>query len=237
MRPGLWFVVPAHGRLAKAAVCLRQLRRTIDKLEREGIDAAAVVVACDENLDTARQLGFGTIERDNTGVGRRYNDGIQYATDPACNRYPADFVVPCGSDDWIDHRILRDPDPDSIRVFRRASFVNEQATEIAVGVTGRGGWGIRVYPAWAVRLAGYRPAEEDIRAGCDTSIMLNLRRHNIPVSCGDTHDRQIVDWKTQGEQLHAYRHVSVNAATQPDPFSALAPHYPASALNEMRALY
>ena len=27
----LWFVVPAHGRLELAAICLRQLRRTCDR--------------------------------------------------------------------------------------------------------------------------------------------------------------------------------------------------------------
>ena len=70
MRPSLWFVMPAHGRLELAAICLRQLRRTIDSLDDNGIRASAVVVACDENLDTARELGFGWVERDNQFVSR-----------------------------------------------------------------------------------------------------------------------------------------------------------------------
>lgn len=30
MNVGLWFVVPVHGRLQLAAICLQQLRRTCD---------------------------------------------------------------------------------------------------------------------------------------------------------------------------------------------------------------
>lgn len=50
----LWFIVPAHGRAQLARICLGQLRRTCDALNAEGIAATAVVIADDENLDTAR---------------------------------------------------------------------------------------------------------------------------------------------------------------------------------------
>ena len=88
MRPSLWFVMPAHGRLELARICLRQLRRTIDSLDDNGIRASAVVVACDENLDTARELGFGWVERDNQFVSRRFNDGVQFACDPGLQPAP-----------------------------------------------------------------------------------------------------------------------------------------------------
>src|SRR5687767_4792022 len=101
--PSLWFVVPAFGRVELARICLRQLRRTCDALQAEGVEATAVVIADDENLDAARELGFGTIERDNRAVSRKFNDGIQLALDPAYNPRPGDYVVPCGSDDWVDH--------------------------------------------------------------------------------------------------------------------------------------
>lgn len=78
----LWFVVPAHGRERLAAICLKQLRRTCDALSAEGIDATAVVIADDANLDTARELGFGTIERANDFVSAKYNDGIEFACAP-----------------------------------------------------------------------------------------------------------------------------------------------------------
>jgi hypothetical protein len=55
------FVVPAHGRLELAEVCLRTLRWTCDELTAAGIDSSAIVVACDENLAVARELGFAKI--------------------------------------------------------------------------------------------------------------------------------------------------------------------------------
>ena len=76
------------------AICLRQLRRTCDSLAENGVQATAVVIADDENLDTARELGFGTVDRDNRFISRRFNDGIQLACDPEFNPRPADYVVP-----------------------------------------------------------------------------------------------------------------------------------------------
>ena len=66
----LWFIVPAHGRLDLARICLRVLRWTCDNLEADGVRASAVVIADDENLDTARELGFATVERDNQFTSR-----------------------------------------------------------------------------------------------------------------------------------------------------------------------
>ena len=124
--PSLWFVVPAHGRVELARICLRQLRRTCDALALEGVEATAVVVADDENLNTARALGFGTVERNNAFTSRKFNDGIQFALDPEWNPRPADYVVPCGSDDWVDHRLfLHLPRPDTMIGFQRMSFVRE----------------------------------------------------------------------------------------------------------------
>lgn len=218
---------------------MRQLRRTIDSLDREGIDAAAVVVACDENLDTARTLGFGTVMRDNESVSRRFNDGIQLACDPTVNRYPADFVVTCGSDDWVDYRAFLDlPAVNEVRVFRSAAIVNETATELAVAEAGRDGWGIRVYPRQLLAVSDFRPAEEDLRVGCDTSLLLGVKRATTPVvSVGDLHSRQIVDWKTEGEQIHSYRQVTRLARERvTDPFTDLEGVYP-EAVGEMRLLY
>lgn len=68
--PSLWFVMPAHGRVDLARTRMRQLRQTCDELERNGVRASSVVVADDENLDTARGLGFAWAERNNRFLGR-----------------------------------------------------------------------------------------------------------------------------------------------------------------------
>ena len=125
----LWFVVPAHGRYELTRICLEQLRRTCDALP---YDATAVVVAEDQNLYTAADLGFATVHRDNDFLARKFNDGIQLACDPNLNPEPADYVVRVGSDDWIDHRILLDLPPlDTVLAFQWAAFVVEDGRQLS----------------------------------------------------------------------------------------------------------
>lgn len=239
----LWLVVPAHGRLALTAICLRQLRRTCDALTEEGIEATAVVIACDENLDTARALGFGTIERDNRFLSRRFNDGIQLACDPAYNPRPADYIVPCGSDDFVDHRILLElPPADTVLGFQRLSFVRADGEEIsATCVDYVGGCGIRVYPRQVVARLGFRPADEDRYRACDTSILTNLRRAHpaLNVVHREIDPRQIVDWKSADEQVTPYESIFARhrGEKQSDPFGVLADVFPAEALEEMAEHY
>lgn len=239
--PSLWFIVPAHGRVELTRICLRQLRRTCDALTAEGIDATAVVIADDENLLTAREFGFGTVFRNNNFLSRKFNDGIQFALDERHNPRPADYVVPCGSDDWVDHRLfLNLPRPDTMVGFQRLSFVREDGCEIAVRqLTNPGGAGIRIYPRQLMKPLGYRPADEDRRRACDTSILVNLQRAlPVRIEHRHLHDAQIVDWKSPDTQLNEYAALRrYRGSEQPDPFDVLAGVYPDEALEEMQAHY
>lgn len=237
----LWFVVPAHGRYELTRICLTQLRRTCDSLE----DATAVVVADDGNLDTARELGFATVERDNKFLARKFNDGIQLACDPNFNPDPATHVVLIGSDDWVDHRILHElPPPDTVLAFQWASFVSEDGRQLAETRLGYlGGVGVRVYPRALLEPCGYRPADEDRTRNCDFSILHNTRQANQPrpvrVDYGDLHARQVVDWKSPSEQLNSYADVTGvhRGRVMGDPFELLAPLYPAESLDAMADHY
>jgi hypothetical protein len=239
----LWFVVPAHGRLELTAICLRQLRRTCDALTDDGIEATAVVIACDENLDTARELGFGTVERDNTFLSRKFNDGLQLACDPRYNPRPADFAVPCGSDDWVDHRIFLElPEAGSVLGFQRLSFVSPDGKEItATQLDYVGGCGIRVYPRQVLKRTGYRPADEDRYRACDTSILTNVQKAypTVRVLHREIDPRQIVDWKSPSEQVTPYENIfrRHRGSKRSDPFRVLRDVFPAQALDEMREHY
>jgi hypothetical protein len=243
MTPSVWFVVPAHGRHALTAICLHQLRRTCDLLEADGVRATAVVVAEDENLDTARELGFGTIWRNNGYLSRKFNDGIQLALDPEHNPHPADYVIPFGSDDWADHRLFLDlPAPNTMTGFTRIAVVREDGQELATRhLNYPGGCGIRIYPAALMAALDYRPADEDRKRACDTSILTNLQRHhggNMRMEYGWLHPYQIVDWKSPTEQLNSYDTLSVyKAESRADPFEVLSDYYDNLALEEMRAHY
>jgi hypothetical protein len=241
----LMFVVPAAGRVGLTAICLRQLRRTCDKLEHAGIKASAVVVADDENLDTAADLGFAVFGRRNTWTSRKFNDGLQLACDPAFNPRPADYAVPFGSDDWADWRLfLNLPRDGSVLAFRRASFVREDGQEmIGCDIDYTAGIGMRVYPRRLLEACNYRPADEERRRGCDTSIFVNLFRalgRQPQITYAGSHYHQFVDWKTTGEQLNGYREIKARfrrGLDPADPWQALAGLYPDAALAEMRGYY
>ena len=155
-----------------------------------------------QNLYTAADLGFGTVHRDNDFLARKFNDGIQLACDPNYNPEPADYVVPFGSDDWIDHRVLLDlPEPDTVLAFQWAAFVSEDGRQLSETRLGYlGGVGIRVYPRQLLEPTGWRPADEDRTRNCDFCILHNTRQANQPrpvrIDYGDLHARQIIDWKS-----------------------------------------
>lgn len=245
----VWFIVPAHGRVDLTRVCLRQLARTCAELARASVHATAVVIADDENIDTAEDLGFAVVRRDNEPLGRKWNDGYQLACDPAFNPHPADFVIPFGSDDWIDAElVLRQTaaPSDELRCSRLSCVVNEDATRLRrLNVNYRGrldfGDGVRVIPSWLLERVGYRPAEEDARRAIDTSVFRRLERllgRQPRVMFSEVHSFQIVDWKSTA-QLNSYGGCSdrFGVGGEEDPFVVLAPHYPAAALDEMRALH
>lgn len=238
----LWFVVPAAGRLELSAVCLRQLRRTCDTLAEHGIEATAVVIADDDNLDTASDLGFATVERPNQFLGAKFNDGIQLACDPRHNPRPADYVIPFGSDDWVDWRIIPPnlPGPDTVVGFQQITFVAEDGRTMASRHVGcKGGAGIRIYPRQIIRHLGYRPADEDRTRFCDTSILTNVERvRRVTVRHPNIDGRQIVDWKSYGPQLNTFANVSKHRLLgSGDPFADLADIYPSEAFDDMDAVY
>lgn len=244
----LWFVCPAHGRVELTRICLEQLRRTCDQLAGHGIEATAVVIADDLNLATASGLGFATVQRDNRFLSRKFNDGIQLACDPKINPRPADYAVPIGSDDWVDHRILhRLPPSNTMLAFQWASFVSEDGRHLAETRLGyMGGVGVRVYPRQLLEPCGYRPADEDRLRNCDASILNNTRHHyqqthrrDSRIVYGDLHPHQVVDWKSPGQQLNSYADVTGvhRGRVAGDPFELLADTYPAEALEQMAQHY
>lgn len=239
----LWFVMPVHGREAVTAVCLRQLRRTCDTLNTKGFDASAVVVGDDSSVDLAGELGFATVRRDNRQLGRKFNDGYQLACDPDYNPRPVDYVVPVGSDDWVDPAIFgRLPSRHAIGVFRRLAVVDEHRERLAkLHITYRGGAGIRIIPRQLIQQANYRPSDEDRKRAIDTSTLVGITRANRaqmpPLAVLDVHPLQIVDWKTAGTQLNTYDSLKAYSKEETtEVWSELAQVYPAESLEEMAAL-
>lgn len=234
----LWFIVPAYGRVELTRVCLRQLRRTCDQLDDHAIDANAVIVANDENLDTARELGFATYEQENHPLGRKWNDGYDVA-----GRYgDADFFVPLGSDDWVDAGFLAADLPldDEVRCSRLSSVVSEDGRHLArLRIPYDIGDGVRIIPRALLKPLHFRPAVEHQPRAIDTSIMERMQRTTraLRLVYHDTDALQIVDFKSR-EQLNSYERCLVYSDGQvTDPWETLTDRYPAEAIREMQAVY
>jgi len=234
------FVIPAHGRIEKTRVCLRQLARTCEQLDGLGFEATAVVVADDENLDSAGDAGFHAVRRPNSPLGRKWNDGYEFAG----VELDADFVVPLGSDDWVDPIIFSDlPEPHEIRCHRMSSIVREDGARIsALNIWYEGGDGVRIFPRSLLEMVRFRPAENDRNRAIDTSIMQRLQRFHLgelpPRRYFDANPYQIVDWKTPGDQLNTYHAcVAYRSERERDTWETLTDRYPREALDEMKAVY
>lgn len=166
----VWFVTPAWQRYALTAVCLEQRLRVIERLAQEGIEGRCVVVADDENLDIARGFGFDVVERDNEWLGRRFNDGMEYA-----GRHGATWIVPIGSDSWIDPEYLLPlPMPGVTRTAAQYAVVASDRIA-ACAVQNASGAGPYLFHRDLLALSGFRPAKDAIRRHVDSSTIAGLR--------------------------------------------------------------
>lgn len=167
----LWFVTPAFQRYALSEVCFAQWQQVSAALAARDVELRVVVVADDDNLDIARAAGFDTLEQNNDWLGRRFNDGIEYAC-----RNGADWVAPIGSDTWISPDYLYPlPGTRTSRRSRMCAVVNQdRLAELYVTNVGVGPF---LYHRSLLKPSGYRPAEDKISHGVDTSTMIGIREH------------------------------------------------------------
>jgi glycosyltransferase involved in cell wall biosynthesis len=168
----IWFVTPAWQREQLTAVCLEQRQRVIEQLASWDIEAHCVVIADDGNVDTARQFGFDVVEQDNTWLGRKFNDGIQYAVEQG-----ATWVVPIGSDSWIDPWYFRHLPPDDLAIVRTSQlYAPVEADRLAVlrVASPRNPAGPHVFHRDLLKRAGYRPMPDQISRNTDSNTVRAL---------------------------------------------------------------
>jgi hypothetical protein len=163
----VWFVTPAFGRYELSAVCFDQRRLVMNALEAAGIEARQVVIADDENLDLARERGFDTVERDNEWLGRRFNDGTEYAA-----KHGADWIIPIGSDSWIDPAYLV-PLPHASRTRTSRLYAVVEANRMATLRVGAPGGRTTAGPYMFNRRqlvdSAFRPAGDTLNKNIDSS--------------------------------------------------------------------
>ncbi len=228
--PNIWFVIPAHGRERVSAAAFAGIAWTRDRLLERGIAASVVVVADDANLDLAAAVGFDTLESPNgipaavthvrlgeaapphtNGVrlGGKFNDGFVHAL-----ARDADFVIPCGSDDWAHPDLIQRWLAAAVRVGRPEETIVVSRTLSVVGPGGElaelrlytRGAGIRLISASLLRRHGGRPVPEQQSRSIDSSIDLALEASG-PVTRvhADARPHELVDFKSDPSlQLNGY---------------------------------
>ncbi len=237
--PTVWFCTPAHGRLDLSKVCFAEHAWAAEQLAPSGVDVVSCVVACDENLDLAKGLGFATVERANDFLGARWNDAYQYAASEG-----ADFICPLGSDSWIHPRFFeRLPKPNRTTTLTGKSYavVDELGERIAhLEIDTSAGVGPNVVPTWLFGAADWRPVREDIQRGCDNSLLLTIQRdHDITFAWHDFDPVQYVGFRTNGEQLNPYKELAERwAVSETDqPWLELERLFPVELVDDMREVY
>lgn len=216
----LWFVTPAWRRYELSAICFDQRRDVMDRLASAGVPTRCVVIADDANLDLARERGFDVVEQDNRWLGRKFNDGIEYA-----RKNGADWIVPIGSDDWIDPNYLV-PLPTRPRCSRWYVAVERESIHQFDLPIGPG----RMIPVAALPS---RPADDRLRRGVDRSIAMHLGQTKWERR--DVHPLQYVGFRgarhitTVSKLRGAHGDVELD-----DPWRRLAEHYPAEFVDRAR---
>lgn len=244
-------VTPAFRRYAVTRLCLAQRAVLRDELAGRGHELLNVVVADDENLDTARGHGFATVEQDNTRIGRKFNDGMEYAA-----REGADFISVAGSDDWVHADLFSQlpadsmPEPDLSDGF----FIwNPEAPQVTTGRSillvdlasgrarhclARGKTGVIpwVFPRKALEPSGFRPVKDEAMRGLDGSMVagLGVRPNWI---FHDPHPFTRVDFKS-AQNLNSYSLIAGAIGEGPEfsPWAGLREHYPARLVDQAEAL-
>ena len=231
----IWFVTPAYRRFALSAVCFDQRKHVIDTLAEAGIEARCVVIADDENLDLARERGFDVIRRDNNYLGRKFNDGIQHA-----GKAGAEWIVPIGSDSWIDPAYFLGLHTGFVRTSRTyCAVTGDRLAELSVR-DGKGA-GPYVFHRSLLVSSGFRPADDLLRKNIDGSTVRGIVRstgRTIPWSPSfDRHPYQYIGFRGT-PTLTPYHRLTARwgVRERADPWAILARHYPPELVERVRGV-
>ena len=163
----LWFVTPAYQRFDLTAVCLDQRLAVARYLAPYGIEVRCVVVADDDNLDLARERGMDTVEAPNV-VSDKFNAGMAYA-----GEHGAAWIVPIGSDSWIDPQYFLGLHKGTVRTSQWYCHVEADRLGEA-RVRKRGGAGPYVFPRRVLEPVGFQPATAGLMRHVDSSTLAGL---------------------------------------------------------------
>lgn len=191
----LWLVIPAWRRYAVTNLALAQQAHLRGVLAARGITCRSVVVADDDNVDIAREHGCDVLERPNDSLGRKVNDGFEYA----CT-HGADYVGFTGSDDWL-HPDLFDPlleqeIPEKVIAGHLIAIVDLVGGRLRkLGIRGPDGVSPWLIPRWALAQSRFRPVDDAKSSGMEGCLRRGLG-FKADWLFHDPHDLCRVDFKS-----------------------------------------
>lgn len=230
-------------RFAITRLALAQRANLVGELAAHGIQVSCVVIGDDANLETAEYYGFDVIEQSNEFLGRKFNDGFQFAAE-----HGADYVVTIGSDDWVHPDLFarlpqktiewRDPEPGEVvvwdpntpeivtgREILLVDMLNPRAKICrSTGVYGVIPW---IIPTVALEPSGFRPVPEKQERGIDGALIAGLKVQPEWVFV-DPHPLCRVDFKSD-VNLNTYDSITRaigDGEETGEPWKLLAEKYP-----------
>jgi hypothetical protein len=220
-------VSPAYRRFELSAVVFDQRLDLMRSLGAKGIEVRQIVVADDANLDLARERGFTTIEAPNV-VSDRFNAGMGRAGEMG-----ADWIVPIGSDSWLDPHYLTGLYGGVVRTSEWYCHVTAERLGEA-RVRRRPGAGPYVIARRYLEPVGFRPAKPGLMRHVDSSTIAGLA--GAPrFGYFHRHPFQYVGFRV-APYITSYASLmkAWGVREHDDPWTILGRHYPADLVERAR---
>jgi hypothetical protein len=230
------FIVPAHERVELARICYLQFVYLISKLRGRGLYADVLVIADDENLETADDHCLRILAHDNR-LGAKLNAGYRYA-----HEHGFDYVCAIGNDSWMHpDRLTWLPVGDAILCTRNFTCLNAEANEqAALRLDYPGGVGSRVFPTGMFERVDYAPLDPYQMSGCDTGTLLALCRNveRAPdLVYTDHHPAEVVGFQSGDVQVTKWHWWLQHPHDKQAPFHGLTDLYGPELVDAIRAHY
>lgn len=224
MEPRLAFITPVYKRFALTRACLEQRRAMIDALPFE---ATCVVVGDDENLATARALGFEVVRKDNKFVAAKFNAGYGHAI----RKWRATHVMPIGSDSFLHEGVFAEAEWQErvgLALIGLSSVAPWGDERLDLQIKYPAGFGVgMVYPAFAITQG--QGAAPHLQRGIDTSTWSRCGRGRVQIAFQPPHVMGYTNFHSPDEQITDYYAVrgvhSRNCVRVADPWLDLIEKY------------
>ncbi len=217
----LLFIMPAYKRYALSTITFKQRAWLCEQLSSPNFHAEVLVLADDDNLDIAEDNGFIIKEVDNSSLGKRFNDGHEWAADQGF-----DYVSPVGSDMFIAPSVYANLNGSFIATTQYTAIKKTGKRRADMLIP----WGVlQIIPVSMMKDVDYRPCDDTLRTGCDTSTRINI---GAPVTRRLGQTLECVSFQSKENQITKFTGLArktnalISVGTPTELLEPLRPIYP-----------